>query len=190
MIDCINGYVCADPTTGAPTATACNPFAPGATGCAADALCAIPTFAATGTVCSVDGDDGVDDLDGFCLGIRVMHWRVGLLPDCSGLDGGDSSACVAVAGDTAYCQPLEAKGAGLLTDLSDNAAADGSTGWIQVLVSACRLQIPALIALVAIPQLGWLRCRRLWDTKPQRLCGGWCSWRGCCGYAVRDQRRW
>ena len=131
MIDCINGYVCADPTTGAPTATACNPFAPGATGCAADELCAIPTFAATGTVCSVDGDnDGVDDLDGFCLEIPGDALGASVcLPDCSGLDGGDSSACVAVAGDTAYCQPLEAKGAGLLTDLSDNAAPDGSTGY-------------------------------------------------------------
>ena len=134
VVDCINGYVCADPTTGAPTATACNPFAPGATGCAADALCAIPTFAATGTVCSVDGDnDGVDDLDGFCLEIPGDALGASVcLPDCSGLDGGDSSACAAVDSTgtaTAYCQPLEAKGAGLLTDLSDNAAADGSTGY-------------------------------------------------------------
>ena len=100
----------------------------------ADALCAIPTFAATGTVCSVDGDnDGVDDLDGFCLEIPGDALGASVcLPDCAGLDGGDSSACAAVDSTgtaTAYCQPLEAKGAGLLTDLSDNASADGSTGY-------------------------------------------------------------
>ena len=82
-------------------------------------------FAATGTQCSVDGDlDGVNDSDemGYCVPTGVGSVTV-CLPDCS------AGTCDASGGTgTYYCQPLEAEGTGLLTDLLDNAAADGSAG--------------------------------------------------------------
>jgi len=133
VVDCVTGYVCADPATGDPTATVCNPFTPGATGCAADALCAIPTFAPTGAVCGIDADnDGVSDAAGFCLAIPDNDLGASVcLPDCAGQNGGDVTGCEAVDSEglsTAYCQPLEAKGQGILVDLGDNLALDGSAG--------------------------------------------------------------
>ena len=132
--DCTTGYVCADPATGAPTEQACNPdAAEGLSGCADDALCVIPIFGSTGTRCLIDGDnDGADDKDGFCVELPGDDQGASAcLPDCAALDGGDVTSCVAVDSEgegTAYCQPLEARGMGLLVDLSDNGAADGSAG--------------------------------------------------------------
>ena len=93
----------------------------------------IPIFGSTGTPCLIDGDnDGADDKDGFCVELPGDdQGALGLSSDCAALDGGDVTSCVAVDSEgegTAYCQPLEARGMGLLVDLSDNAAADGSAG--------------------------------------------------------------
>ena len=93
----------------------------------------IPIFGSTGTRCLIDGDnDGADDKDGFCVELPGDDQGASAcLPDCAALDGGDVTSCVAVDSEgegTAYCQPLEARGMGLLVDLSDNAAADGSAG--------------------------------------------------------------
>ena len=73
----------------------------------------------------MDGDlDGVNDADemGYCVPTGVGTVTV-CLPDCS------AGTCDASGGTgTYYCQPLEAEGTGLLTDLLDDASANSSPG--------------------------------------------------------------